>query len=184
VIYLDDLQIVEGLKNRDDSCFIEVVNSYKKKIVSLCYSYTRDYQEAEDLSQEVFIALYKSINRFRGDCSLSTYIYKITVSKCLDYKRKRSIKGFLTDIFKIEKAANTVDLDEKNYIRQCINELPQDLKTVVVLYYYIGLSQKEIGEILNITVKTVEGRIYRAKKKLKKEFLKEGDVGCMKNWII
>lgn len=170
---MKDEQIIERLKNKDDECFIEVVNAYKRKVLSLCYSYIEDYYEAEDLSQEVFVSLYRSIDRFRGDCSLSTYIYKITVSKCMDYKRKRSIKGFLTGFFNINKEAETVDLDEKTFVRQCIKELPKELRTVVVLYFYIGLSQKEIGEVLEITPKAVEGRIYRAKKKLKSELEKE-----------
>ncbi|MCY6485452.1 RNA polymerase sigma factor [Clostridium aestuarii] len=169
----DEKSIIERLKQKDEECFIEVVNSYKKKVLALCYSYIEDYYEAEDLSQEVFTSLYKSIDKFRGNCSLSTYIYKITVSKCLDYKRKKSLKGFLTDMFHIQKAEEPVDLDEKIFVRQCIKKLSKDLRLVVVLYYYIGFSQKEIGEILNITPRAVEGKIYRAKKKLKNELKKE-----------
>lgn len=170
---MEEQDLIKGLREGDEDCFIRVVDLYKKKVVSLCYSYTQDYQEAEDLSQEAFITIYNSIKNFRGDCSLSTYIYKITVSRCLDFKRKRSIKNFLTGLINTQKDED-VDVDDKNYVRECIRSLPEELKTPIVLYYYVGLSQKEIGEVLNISQKNVEGKIYRAKQKLRLEFEKGG----------
>jgi RNA polymerase sigma factor (sigma-70 family) len=180
---LFEQEIIEGLKNRNNEVFLQLVDSYKKKIISLCYSYTNDYHEAEDLSQEVFITLYNSISRFREECSLSTYIYRITVSRCLDYKRKRSIKGFLIGLLNSYKD-DTVDCDDKNYVRDSINKLPEELKVPIVLYYYIGLSQSEIGNILKVSQKAVEGRIYRAKQKLKMEFEKEGYLLCRNKEMI
>jgi RNA polymerase sigma-70 factor (ECF subfamily) len=170
---LEEQDLIKGLREGDEDCFIRVVDLYKKKVVSLCYSYTHDYQEAEDLSQEAFITIYNSIQNFREECSLSTYIYKITVSRCLDFKRKRSIKNFLTGLISVHKE-ESFDVDDKNYVRECIQSLSEELKTAVVLYYYVGLSQKEIGEVLNISQKNVEGKIYRAKQKLRLEFEKGG----------
>lgn len=68
-------ELIKGLKLGSEDAFIELVEQYKKKIISLCYTYTNDYQEAEDISQEVFISIFNSIKNFRGECSLSTYIY-------------------------------------------------------------------------------------------------------------
>ncbi|EYE87800.1 RNA polymerase subunit sigma-24 [Fervidicella metallireducens AeB] len=181
---MGDNEIIEGLKRGDDECFYSLVDLYKKRVVSLCYSYTHDYHEAEDLSQEVFLKLYKTINKFRGESSLSTYIYRITISSCIDYKRKKSLKNFLTGLKLENKSQEIEDLDEKRYIRQCILNLPEELKTPVVLYYYIGLTHKEIGEVLNISSKTVEGRIYRAKIKLKSELDREGYSLCSKSGMI
>jgi RNA polymerase sigma factor (sigma-70 family) len=180
---LDEEEIIEGLKSGNENSFIEIVDLYKKRVISLCYSYTKDFQEAEDLSQEVFVSLYNSINKFRGECSISTYIYKITVSKGLDYKRKKSIKGFLTGLLNHGRD-EFAEIDERNYIRQCILSLPEELKTPIVMYYYVGLSQKEISEVLNVPVKTVEGRIYRARQKLKVEFEKGGELVCSKDGMI
>lgn len=170
---MEEQDLVKGLREGDEDCFIRVVDLYKRKVVSLCYSYTHDYQEAEDLSQEAFITIYNSIQNFREECSLSTYIYKITVSRCLDFKRKRSIKNFLTGLINVHKE-ESIDVDDKNYVRECIQSLSDELRTPVVLYYYVGLSQKEIGEVLNISQKNVEGKIYRAKQKLRLEFEKGG----------
>ncbi|MFD3158513.1 RNA polymerase sigma factor [Haloimpatiens sp. FM7330] len=180
---MNDEEIIERIKKGDKHSFVKVVDLYKNKIISLCYSYTNDYYEAEDLSQEVFVTLYKNINKFRLECSLSTYIYKISLSKCIDYKRKKKVKSFLGGLLNIQKVEEE-DLDEKNYIRQCINNLPRKLKVPIVLYYYVGLNQKEIGDILNISQKAVEGRIYRAKKNLKIKFEREDVVVCKKNLII
>ena len=181
---MEEHQIVERLKNKDNECFIEIINQYKRKVISLCYAYTQDYFEAEDLSQEVFLALHNNIVKFREECSLSTYIYKISMSKALDYKRKKSLKGFLTGLFNINTAQSECDIDEKNYTRQCIIKLPEDLKQAIVLYYYIGLNQKEISQILNISQKAVEGRIYRAKQKLRIEIQREDVIVCKKSGIV
>lgn len=174
---MDESDIISGMRQGDRESFIKVVDLYKKKILNLCYSYTRDYQEAEDLSQEVFISLYKGINNFRCDCSLSTYIYRITISRCIDFKRKKSIKNFLTGLIAVQKEEES-DLDEKNYIRECVYGLPEKLKTPTILFYYADLTQKEIADILDVPVKTVEGRIYRAKQRLKMEFEKGGYGSC------
>jgi RNA polymerase sigma factor (sigma-70 family) len=184
VIYLEEHQIVARLKNRDNECFVEIINEYKRKVISLCYAYTEDYFEAEDLSQEVFISLYNNIEKFREECSLSTYIYKISISKALDYKRKRSLKGFLTGLFNTNIVQNECDIDEKNYIRQCICSLPRDLKEAVVLYYYIGLNQREISGVLGVSEKAIEGRIYRAKQKLRIEIQREDAAVCKKSGMI
>ena len=169
---MEEQEFIEKIKTKDENAFIYMVDLYKKRILSLCYSYTSDYYEAEDLSQEVFISIFNNIDKFRGDCSFSTYLYKITTSKCIDYTRKKSIKNFLTGLFTFSKESNS-DIDEQNFIRQSIQSLPLDLKTPLVLYYYIGLNQKEISSILNLPLKTIEGRIYRAKNKLKNVIEKE-----------
>lgn len=164
--------LISKLIQGDEESYRFIIDEYKVKILRVCYPYTKDLYEAEDLSQEVFMTIFKNIKNFKGKCSLSTYIYRISISRCLDYKRKKSIKEFLVDTFKIDKPAPSEDNIEKNYIRDCIKKLPPRLKEVVVLYYYSDLTQKEIGAILNISEKAVEGRIYRAKEKLKIEFQK------------
>lgn len=180
---MEEDELIFGLKKEDETCFLELVNSYKKKVISLCYSYAKDYQEAEDLSQEVFISVFKSIKNFRGDCSLSTYIYKITVSRCLDYKRKRSIKNFLTGLIPHEGHKDE-DIDEKNFVRTCVCSLKDELRLPIIMHYYTGLNYKEIGEVLGISEKAVEGRVYRAKHKLKTEFEKGGYGQWSRNGII
>lgn len=80
----------------------------------------------------------------------------------------------MTGLFQINKEIeNTFDKDDKNAVREAVSNLPEDLRICIVLYYFIGLTQKEVSNILDISPKNVEGRIYRAKKRLK-AYLKEG----------
>ena len=180
---LEEIDLINGLKQQKEEAFIELVNLFKKKVINLCYSYTEDRDEAEDLSQEVFLSLYNSIRNFRGDSLLSTYIYKITLSKCIDYKRKRKIISLLTGFPQARKEIS-IDVDDKLYVRQIINGLNKDMKIVIILHYYIGLNYREISEVLNTSTKAVEGKIYRAKQKMRKEFEKEGYRICSKNGIL
>ena len=180
---MQEEELVDRLKEEDEEAFIELVNMYKKKVASLCYSYTEDIHEAEDLSQEVFISVYKNIKTFRRESSVSTYLYRITINKCLSYKRKGSFKDMIVNILMYDKGIEE-DMDLKTYVRQEIKKLSKDLKTPLVLYYYVGLSYKEISEILETTERTVEGRIYRAKKKLKEKFKGEEALLWKENKIV
>lgn len=171
---MEDQNIILQLKARDEKALMAVIDEYKKKIISFCYYYTLNYHDAEDLSQEVFISLYKGIQNFRAECSLATYIYKIAVSRCMDYKRKKSIKNFLAGLFSYHKDVECV-LPEDNPVWQGMLSLEENVKIPMLLYYYIGLNQGEIAQVLNISPKAVEGRIYRGKKKLK-ETLEEGGI--------
>lgn len=136
---MEEQEFVEKMKTKDENAFIYMVDVYKKRILSLCYSYTSDYYEAEDLSQEVFISVFNNIDKFREESSFSTYLYKITTSKCIDYTRKRSIKNFLTGLFIFSKES-TQDIDEQNFIRQSIQSLPLNLKNpaCTILLYWIN----------------------------------------------
>ncbi len=180
---MEEAELIKKLQNKDTEAFEIFVNEYKNKLFSLCFSYTKDIGEAEDMSQEVFISIYKNIATFRGDSSLKTYVYKIAVNKCLSYKRKRTIKEFIHDTMATEPSKEE-NLDEKSYIRQCIKELPKDLKTPLVLHYYIGLSYKEISKVLDVTERAIEGRIYRGKNMLRDKLQREEVLLWKKNLTI
>jgi len=169
---LCDEDIIERLKNGDKNQLVSVIEKYKKMIISLCYSYTQDYGEAEDLSQEVFISFYKSINNFRGDSKISTYLYRITVNKCITYKKKRSVKMIFSGLFSHGKEEG-ISVIDRNEVRQAVRDLPEELKNPIILYYYLGLSYKEISDVLEISERAVEGRIYRGKNKLKDKLNRE-----------
>lgn len=180
---MSDEDILQKLLKGNEEAFAEIVDLYKNKIISLCFSYTKSFQEAEDLSQEVFISFFRSLPNFKGNCSISTYIYKISISKCMDYKRKSSVKQLLMGLISSSRSNENIK-DDNSYVRDSIMKLPEDLKKVIILYYYTGLSQKEIADVLDVPVKTVEGRIRRAKQKLRKEFEEEGYSVCSKSGII
>lgn len=177
-------ELVNRIRDGDEEAFIEVLNSYKRKVASLCYSHTLNYHDAEDITQEVFVSLYKSIKNFRGDSSLSTYIYKISLSRINDYMRKRKVKNLLSGLFRENEKREGIEIEDKSFVRDCVLELPKDLRLPVVFYYYIGLNQKEIGEVMGISQRSVEGRIYRAKQKLRNNLERGGEAFCSRNGMI
>lgn len=175
---MDEREIVERIKNKDEDAFIEFVDAYKKKLVMFCYSYTKDIHEAEDLSQEVFIKFYKSIDYFRFESSISTYLFQIARNYCIDYYRRKRIRQIFIGLDKAKESVEYMNNEDRMIIRQCILDLPENLRTMVILYYYVGMSEKDIGKIFNISNRAVEGRLYRAKQKLKKEFEKGEVILC------
>lgn len=158
---------------------------YQQKVFNTAISLVQDHGMAEDISQEVFVTVYKSIAGFNESASLSTWIYRITVNKCLDHirsKNRQKNRGFFSMIFNKEDGAPVVDkpvfehpgiqLEQKEKARhlfQAIETLPENQKTVFVLAHIEELPQKEIAEIMNMSLKAVESLLQRAKGNLRKK---------------
>lgn len=137
-------------------------------------------QEAEDLTQEVFLAAYRSLAHFRQASSFSTWLLKIAIHKTLDHKKKKQLP-VVSDEEALNKVAGAEDplramiaLEEKNMVQGLIQQLPADDQRVIVDYYYKELSYKEIARKEQVQVKTVESKLYRARKKLRKLWEKGG----------
>lgn len=178
--------MIEKLKAKDRIAFNELVTLYKINVINTCYRFLLNQQDAEDISQEVFIEIYQSINSFRGDAKLSTWIYRITVTKCLDEIKKRNRRKRITSIGKllhIDFFSNWIEggtmpdktLHENEKLREIeivLNSLPENQRVAFTLSKIDGFSNKEIAEIMNTTIIAVESLIYRAKKKTSQELIK------------
>jgi RNA polymerase sigma factor (sigma-70 family) len=179
VISLEEKDLIERIREGDKDSFVYIVDLYKKQLIMFCYSYVKDLQEAEDISQEVFLKFYQNISKYRCECSLKTYLFYIARSTCIDFLRRKKLKEVLNG-FNIFKSKDSSFNEDKLYIKEAILNLPESLRTVIVLYYYAGLSEKEIKDVLNISERAVEGRLYRARQKLREEFQKGEGVLCRK----
>jgi RNA polymerase sigma factor (sigma-70 family) len=145
----------------------------------------QDSGVAEDITQEVFVTIFKSILSFNEQSSLSTWIYRIAVNKCLDHLRAQSRRrknGFFSMLFDKD---NTGAMHEKahfehpgilleqkenaRYLFEAIETLPPNQKTVFVLAHIEELPQKEISDIMNMSLKAVESLLQRAKANLRKK---------------
>lgn len=168
-----DEQIVTKVINGNIEAFEGIVNKYKKYVFGLCFNIVRDAFEAENLAQETFIKVYSSLNsyEFKG---FKTYITKIAVNKSIDYKRKIASEK-AHSVQYIDEIENTVvskeptlydqfikKYDEHKIVKIC-SELPPIYSTVIIKYYFQTKSYKVIAQEENISVKTVESRLYRAK---------------------
>ena len=143
-----------------------------------------DHHEAEDISQEVFIKVFRHIKTFRKDAALKSWLYQITVNTCIDVQRKKkrkpqvSMEGSEMDILNQESAwtgtsTNPEQYAESNLIQRRIQELLQKIspkeRSAFVMRYYDDLKTSEIAEILNVSTNTIKSLLFRARKKLQKE---------------
>ena len=143
----------------------------------------QDHGMAEDVTQEVFVTVYKSIRSFNEKSSLSTWIYRITINKCLDHIRSKNRKkkqGFPDGFFHDRETDTTphefvhpgIQLERKETARflfEAIETLAGNQKTVFILSHIEELPQKEIADIMNISIKAVESLLQRAKINLRKK---------------
>ena len=176
---------IQSLKSGDSIAYEKLVKLYQNKVYNTCYSFLKQSDIAEDQTQEVFILIFNSIAQFEEKSSLSTWIYRITVSRCLDYLRsqnRQKIKSTgLLSLFGLaqEIPANNdftpyEHLENKEYakiIADTLDEMKGKYKTAFVLKYMEGLSQKEIAQIMECSEKAVEGILARAKIILKEKLI-------------
>lgn len=162
--------------------FQELYIDHSKMVYNLCLNYLQNTEDAEEATQDVFVKVYEKISGFRADSSLKTWIYRITITHCLDVikaKNRQKRFGFMQSLFgkSGEEAIPQknvdhpgVELENKEAVHALltlINKLPDNQKTALILKSIDGLSGKEIAEVLNISEKAVESLLSRAKQNLK-----------------
>lgn len=181
--YLEE-QIIFGLKKGDADSFKELYNSYKDKVFNLAISYTQNPQDAEELVQDVFVEIFRSIDKFKGDSNFSTWVYRITVNKSLDfirYSKRKKRFGFITTLFNQETGEPVVEhsdfihpgieaenMELSQYLFKALEKLPENQKTAFILSKIEGLSNMEISGIMKLSVSSVESLQFRAKQNLRK----------------
>lgn len=176
---------IKALKAGDKEAFRQLVEIHKDAVVNICYGYVQQYEDAEDLAQDVFVEVYRSLDKFREDSTLYTWIYRIATSKCLDALRSRKrvkrqafykarqygseeapemdkIKGGFTN-----PEQDLVQKQQREYISEALDKLPEAQRVAFTLSNYQGLSNKEISEVMERSTGSVESLIHRAKQNLK-----------------
>ena len=178
-------EFLNRLKSGDETAFRNFVESHQDKVLNTCYRFVRKQDDAEDLAQEVFIEVYRSIGRFREDAELSTWIYRIAVNKSLDFVRKMkrkkrftfvlSLAGFEDENRELQLPVSInphTELELKERVRilnRAIDSLPENQKVAITLSKYEGFSNKEIAEIMDTSVSAVHSLVHRAKYNLHKK---------------
>ncbi len=172
---------ISELRSGNQQAFKKLVETYRQKVFNTAISLVQDHALAEDISQEVFVTIYRSVSSFNERSSLATWIYRITVNKCLDHLRakKRQKFGLFSQFFNTDAIYNKpgfehpgIKLENRENARflfEAINLLPYNQKTVFILAHIEELSQKEIAEIMNLSIKAVESLLQRAKANLRKK---------------
>ncbi len=181
---MTEQELIYGLRNGEELAFKELVNRFQHKVFNTSLGLLQHHTDAEDIAQEVFIQVYRSINNFKEEASLATWIYRITVTKCFDNLRSKKRKkrfGFISSLFGEDNTpvVDTADfnhpgvqLDKKEDAKilfKLIAELPEMQQTAFILNKVEELSYREIAVILNTTEPAVDSLLQRAKQNLRKK---------------
>ena len=158
---------------------------HQEKVLNTCYRFLNNRQDAEDIAQEVFVEVYKSVSHFREEAKLSTWIYRIAVTRSLDLIRKRKRKKRMDNLrsaFGLEEiaertpASSTVRPDasfenqeRRKVLQKALDSLAANQRAAFVLSKYEDYSYQEISEIMGTSLSSVESLIHRAKKNLQKK---------------
>lgn len=163
--------------------FTDIVKSYQHRVYSICYKFLRNKEDAEDLSQEVLVEIYRNLKEFRGDAKLSTWIYRIAVNKCMDNirmkkRKKRNLFAFQSwgnnELERLQIPTNIhpqnllENKEHEEIIHTAISKLPHRQKIAFTLAKIDGMKQDEIAQIMETTVSSIESLLIRAKGSLKK----------------
>ena len=171
----NDQYIIEKIINGDTNAYSVLVDRYKDLVYTLALRMVKNREEAEEVSQDTFIKVYKSLDKFKGDSKFSTWIYKVAYNTCLDrikkYKKEQlsiQIDEFTERHLKtVETVLDTIEKEEKSKaIKQCLELLPSDDAFLLTLFYFEEQSLEEIANIIGLTANNVKVKLFRSRKKL------------------
>jgi RNA polymerase sigma-70 factor (ECF subfamily) len=162
-----DDQLMRATSGGDPGAFREIVRRYERTAWKIAFRFLGDSMDAEDAAQETFIKVLDSARRYLPKGNFRTYFYSILTRTCVDHYRKRRPEGIpelpeMPDL-SASPAENLMAKERDELVRKALDALPANQKAAIILRHYEGLSYHEISEILNISVKAVEGLIGRAR---------------------
>lgn len=179
---MNDPGLLDRLRKGEESAFKELVESCKDLVYNTALGIVQSQEDAEDVAQEVFIQAYQSMSNFKGESKLSTWLYRITITKSLDHERRKKRKkrfGQIRSLFSADQEEPALSdfqhpgiaLDQKEnaaVLFNAIAKLPEQQRIAFTLHKVEGLSYKELSEIMQTSVPSVESLMHRAKNNLKK----------------
>lgn len=183
---MNETEIIDKLKQGNEAAFRELVDNYRQMVVNTCFGLLHNADDAEDVAQDVFIEVFRSVENFRADSKISTWLYRIAVNRSLNFirdnKKRRWFQSF-DDVVESKKemlnqlnhqSADNPESELENsqraiILHEAIDSLPENQRVAFTLNKYEDLAYKEISEVMNLTVSSVESLIHRAKKNLQKK---------------
>ena len=178
----DDVQLIRRILSGDDTAFTTLVEKYYRSVHALAWRKIGDFHHAEEITQDTFLQAYKKLSTLRNPDQFAGWLYVIADRLCIGWLRKQkpampSLEDTQTNI--VERLSYTRYISEQReteaiehhdeIIKNLLEKLPEQERTVVTLYYLNEMTTKEIGEFLSVPVKTVHSRLHRARKRLQGE---------------
>jgi RNA polymerase sigma-70 factor, ECF subfamily len=185
-----DLKLAQSATEGNMAAFEELYNRHHRRVYSLCLRMLQNTAEAEDLTQEVFIQLYRKIGSFRGDSAFTTWLHRLTVNQVLMHFRKRTVKFEKTTeegetpvqiVVGTENQAKMPIVD-KIALESAIAQLPNGYKNVFVLHDVEGYEHEEVAKILGCSVGTSKSQLHKARLKMRKLLQKKSNPRIIGAW--
>jgi RNA polymerase sigma-70 factor (ECF subfamily) len=181
----DDKGLLAAALAGEGAAMVQVVRKYERRVFGLAARMLRNTEDAEDVTQEVFLRLLTNLRRFRGDVRLPTWLYRTTYNLCVDLGRKRRPE-MLSDAEgeaesvpaadRLEDPWERVKTEvERSAVNVALQQLPESYRAVLILHYFESLSYKEIGTVTGLSPKKVKARLFCARQRMR-ELLREEDV--------
>jgi RNA polymerase sigma-70 factor, ECF subfamily len=176
---VDDSQIIELIRKGQTEAYGDLVRQYHKRVLGHCYFMLLNHTEADEAAQDIFVKGYLSLNRFKGDSSFSTWLYRITVNHCLDVLRKRNRRKDVSLESMVEKDGDHVEklfatpgkadsrLENRELADKVLSTLSEEHRQILILREAEELEYKEIAHLLNCSMDAVKGRLARARGQLR-----------------
>jgi len=168
----DDERLVLACQRGEREAFSGLVERYQRDVYRLCYRYVNNHHDASDMAQEAFLKAFKALPSFRGDSSFSTWLYRIAVNTCLNFRQSRRaapepLSEALPDL--APPVAQSIEDDERAAsVRAAVAKLPEKQRATLILKLYHELTHEEVARILGSSVGTVKANLFHALNNLRK----------------
>ena len=190
-----DLELIEEFKAGDHSSFEELISRYSVKAFSLATRLTRNVEDAEEVLQDVFVTVYRKIDGFQGKSTFSSWLYRVTVNAAFMKLRKKKQDQAISMEDVLPQLQNSPSLRSSEHtegdkaamrnqvtaaLEDAIGKLPEEYRPVFILRDVDGLSSREVGKILSISIPAVKSRLHRSRLMIRKrlsQFYKEYSTG-------
>lgn len=185
---MTEQELIKGLKRGDEDSFRWLVDHMQAPVYNTILGIVQSVPDAEDLAQDVFVQVFRSISQFKGESKLSTWIYRIATTKSLDFLRSKKSKKRFAFLYRlgIPGERQEVELPEFHHpgviaeqkeraaqLFRAVAQLPDNQKTAFILTRMEQMSHAEVGEVMKLTVPAVESLLHRARTNLRKILEKE-----------
>src|SRR6187455_466281 len=176
IVTATDFDLTQAAAGGDMVAFEEIYQRHHRRVYSICLRMLQNTSEAEDLTQDVFIQLYRKIGSFRGDSAFTTWLHRLTVNQCLMHFRKRSVKLEKTteegetpvQVVSGTENPNSMPIMDRIALDNALTQLPPGYRTVFLLHDVEGHEHEESARMLGVAVGTSKSQLHKARMKLRK----------------